>query len=148
MDQISVEPSRDRVRAHTAPPVNERIDRETRARLEELSQGGQVEIGRRLAELDREWSVDRALMANFSAVGGLTFALGLRAITARKKVNGWLYLFGAQMGFLMLHAVAGWCPPVVVMRRLGFRTDKEIAAERHAVLGLLSSHQADFGPRS
>ncbi len=30
-------------------------------------------------------------------------------------------------------AVRGWCPPVSVLRRLGFRSDKEIAAERVAL---------------
>jgi hypothetical protein len=72
-------------------------------------------------------------MANFAVLGGLTFALGLRSIRARRKANGWLVLFGTQLGFLLFHSVYGWCPPVPVLRRLGFRTAREIEAERHAI---------------
>ena len=36
-------------------------------------------------------------------------------------------------GFLLQHAVQGWCPPVPVFRRLGFRTANEIDAERYAL---------------
>ncbi|MBI5545437.1 MAG: hypothetical protein HY901_16245 [Deltaproteobacteria bacterium] len=124
----------DRVRAHTPNPINEQIDSQTRARLAEVQELGPVQVGRRLADLDREWDVDRTLMAMFPILGGTTFALGLRAITARKKGNGWLYLFGTQMAFMMLHAVAGWCPPVSVLRRLGIRTQREITLERQSLL--------------
>ena len=42
----------------------------------------------------------------------------------------------AVAGFLLQHAVQGWCPPVPVMRRLGFRTEREIDAERTALKAL------------
>jgi hypothetical protein len=39
--------------------------------------------------------------------------------------------------------VAGWCPPVLVYRRLGFRTQKEIAAERRELeMALLDRPEA------
>lgn len=123
----------DRIRDHTPGPVNERIDSQTRARLAEVDQMGPVQVGRRLAELDYEWDVDRTLMALFPLLGGASFSLGLRAVSGRKKGNGWLYLFGTQLAFMMLHAVAGWCPPVSVLRRLGFRTQREIALERQGL---------------
>jgi hypothetical protein len=31
------------------------------------------------------------------------------------------------------HALRGWCPPVSALRRLGFRTAKEIDEERYAL---------------
>jgi hypothetical protein len=38
----------------------------------------------------------------------------------------------------MNHAVRGWCPPVTVLRALGFRTAKEIDAERQALEAVLA----------
>jgi hypothetical protein len=36
-------------------------------------------------------------------------------------------------GFLLQHAVQGWCPPVPVFRRLGIRTAREIDLERYGL---------------
>lgn len=122
----------DRVREHTAPIVNERIDRETEGRLAYLARQDDATLHRRLAELDHEWDIDRVLMANFAVAGGLSLAAGI----GRRR--GWLYLFGAQMAFLLLHALNGWCPPASLFRRLGVRTHGEIEAERHALRELLA----------
>jgi hypothetical protein len=124
----------DRVRRHTAPYVNEQIDRLTRASIAEHSAAGPRVVQRRLAALDQEWDVDRALMVNFAIAGGASFALGLaryarpRLLGPRRK--GFLYFFGVQLTFLLVHGVAGWCPPATVFRRLGFRTQREIEVER------------------
>ncbi len=42
----------------------------------------------------------------------------------------------AVAGFLFQHAVQGWCPPVPLFRRLGFRTAREIDHERYALKAL------------
>jgi hypothetical protein len=34
------------------------------------------------------------------------------------------------------HAVQGWCPPIPVLRRFGFRTADEINRERYALKAL------------
>lgn len=39
-------------------------------------------------------------------------------------------------GFLLRHAVQGWCPPLPVFRRLGARTQSEIDHERYALKAL------------
>jgi hypothetical protein len=39
-------------------------------------------------------------------------------------------------GFLFQHAIQGWCPPVPVLRKLGFRTSYEIEQERRALMAL------------
>jgi hypothetical protein len=39
-------------------------------------------------------------------------------------------------GFLLQHAVQGWCPPVKYFRRRGVRTAEEIAEERFALKAL------------
>jgi hypothetical protein len=44
--------------------------------------------------------------------------------------------------FLFQHAVQGWCPPVPILRRLGYRTAREIDDERAALKAL----RGDFGP--
>ncbi len=36
-------------------------------------------------------------------------------------------------GFLLQHAVQGWCPPIPIFRRLGIRTASEIDSERYAL---------------
>lgn len=133
MDQQLSPLSNDRVRRHTPSWVNDRIDRQTRALVEDTVRSGRDTIVARLQELDREWDVDRALMANFAIVGALSSELG------RRVHRGWTYFFRAQLGFLLMHAALGWCPPLPVFRRLGFRTAKEIAEERRTLLERLKA---------
>jgi hypothetical protein len=45
----------------------------------------------------------------------------------------WLALPVLVAGFLLQHAVQGWCPPLEVMRRMGIRTAREIEWERTAL---------------
>jgi hypothetical protein len=47
-----------------------------------------------------------------------------------------LVLPALVMAFLFQHAVQGWCPPVPVLRRLGFRTVYEIEDETQALKAL------------
>lgn len=51
-------------------------------------------------------------------------------VTVNRK---WLLLPGTVLPFLFQHAVQGWCPPVVLFRRLGVRTHKEIQLEKSAL---------------
>lgn len=128
----------DRTRSHTSAVVNHRIDRRTRAAVEACVREGKSAIEKRMGELDREWDVDRAVMLNFSVVGGLLLATGIRRFAKvppfQPRPKGLLYLFGAQIGFLALHSVVGWCPPVPLLRRLGIRTKQEIETERQLLL--------------
>jgi hypothetical protein len=142
MDIESRDQSFDRVREHTSAVVNAKIDRETATRISEYRRLGPVERGRRLGELDREWDIDRGLMLLFSALGGLTFTLGMTRMRPLKRWNGWLSVFSTQVGFMGFHAVMGWCPPVVLLRRLGVRTKKEIEGERRALEALDGSQAA------
>jgi hypothetical protein len=45
-------------------------------------------------------------------------------------------------GFLLQHALQGWCPPVPLLRKTGVRTMREIDIERYALKAL----RGDFGP--
>jgi len=136
----------DRVRDHTAPAVTERIDRMTEAELDAAVAAGPAAIQRRMIKLESEWDVDRALIVNFAIAGAVSLATGLvryqRTPAFSRRRKGFLYLFGAQLGFLLLHGTVGWCPPASLFRRLGFRTQREIEAERAQLRDALALIQA------
>lgn len=114
----------ERVPAHTSPSINQRLNEEARHRIEQFHKATPDDIDKRLLELENEWDIERTLETNaalFSLVG-LTLA-----VTVDKR---WLALPAAVAAFLLQHAVQGWCPPLPVFRRLGFRTPNEIDDER------------------
>ena len=119
--------SSERVAMHTSEAVNAEIRRKTEENISMYGSAGKHAIGRRLEELDREWDVERALEVNAASVGLVGLALGA---TVNRK---WYILPAVVSAFLLQHALQGWCPPVVLFRRLGFRTRKEIDHERHAL---------------
>jgi hypothetical protein len=125
-------PAADRIRAHSSPAVNKRIDRETRGAIEEAVRSP-FATRARLDELDREWNIDRAVMLNFGIAGAFTALQTMRNLHRTGHVGGWGLLFATQIGFLINHAVRGWCPPMPILRRLGFRSAQEICAERCAL---------------
>ena len=116
-----------RVPQSTSHEVNHRIRQETQARIARFRNASPAEIDRRLEELDQEWDTERTLEANASS---LAFAGCVLAATGNRK---WVLLPMAVTAFLFQHAVQGWCPPLPVIRRLGFRTQREIDEERFAL---------------
>lgn len=119
--------SADRVRANTSEEINRQLDRELETRVHEYAQRSPDEITRRIAELDREWDMERLLETNASAIAFTGLVLG---VTHSKK---WLVVPGIVLPFLFQHAVQGWCPPVPIFRRLGVRTREEIDREKYAL---------------
>ena len=118
-----------RVPQHTAEHINQRIREQTEANIARYAAAG-PEIDRRLKELDREWDVERTLEANASTLALIGVVLGATVS------SWWLLLPGVVAALLLQHAVQGWCPPVPVFRRLGFRTQTEIDYERYALKAL------------
>jgi hypothetical protein len=117
----------DRVPRHTAPEINQRIRRQTEQNLSRYRNASREEIERRLDELSREWDIERAIEANAASLALIGVLLG-------GFVNVRFLLLPAAVGaFLLQHALQGWCPPVPVLRRLGFRTSREIFEERLAL---------------
>lgn len=116
----------DRVQARTAAQVNRRIREDLIDCVHYYSRHPHL-IGERMRDLDREWDVERALEANAATFGLATVALGAVADPRFR----WITL--AVSGFLLQHALQGWCPPLPVLRRLGFRTTREIEMERLAL---------------
>ena len=131
----------DRVRAHTSQAVNARIDRSTDGSLAQASDDSEYAL-RRLGELEREWEIDRAILLGFAAMGSVALTLGLR------KDWRWRFPLAGQIAFLLLHATIGWCPPAMVLRRLGVRTRQEIEAERHQLLSVQHAAAATVGRAS
>jgi len=119
----------ERVPLHTPERYNEAIRRQTEDNVARYAAGAN-DITRRLVELDREWDMERTLEANASALALTGVALG--ALVDRRC----LVLPALMCGFLFQHALQGWCPPVPLFRRLGFRTASEIAHERYALKAL------------
>lgn len=121
--------ARQRVPRHTDEAINRRIRREIAFSVEYYGEH-RDEIDDRLDELDAEWDIERAIAANAAALAFVGTALG---ITRGRK---WLALPLLVSGFLFQHAIEGWCPPVPILRRLGFRTACEIDEERQALKAL------------
>ena len=118
--------TRNRVPRHTAEDINSRIQRDIAFSVQYYADH-KDEIAKRLRELDAEWDIERAIEANAAALGFIGTALGL--MRGRK----WLVL---------QHAIEGWCPPVPLLRRLGFRTSFEIEEERQALKALRGDFDA------
>lgn len=118
-----------RVPVHTTAADNRAIQNDTEKRLEYCAQYPS-KIEARLRDLDKEWDIERAIEMNAAALAFAGIALG----AAHDK--RWLVLPAAVTAFLFQHAVQGWCPPVPVLRKLGFRTVYEIDEERNALKAL------------
>jgi len=116
----------DRVRAHTNPDVLQTIDARIEERIRFYATQPKEAITQRIEELDQEWDIERCLQTNAAALAltGLLFGL------LRRK---WLLLTGGVLGFLMQHAIQGWCPPIPLLRRMGVRTRGEIDREKYAL---------------
>lgn len=83
-----------------------------------------------MAELDREWDIERTLEANAATLA--TLGAGLSLLIDRKFALVPLVVGG----FLLQHAIRGWCPPLPLLRRMGVRTQSEISHERYALKAL------------
>jgi len=88
------------------------------------------DIELRLVELDNEWDTERVLALSASSIS-LT---GL--LLSATHIKKWLYLPVVFSGFLMSHAIAGWCPPLPILKAVGFRNRAEIDKEKFALKAL------------
>jgi hypothetical protein len=118
-----------RVPLHSSSAANRAIADETAASVARYA--SELDgIAGRLEELEHEWDVERTLEMNASSLAFIGVVLG------------WLFspyfliVPAVVTAFLFQHAVQGWCPPLPVLRRLGFRTMREIDTERFALKAL------------
>lgn len=128
--------NKDNSRNATSDKINERIDKRTKENISQLSHNLESnEVGRRIGELEKEWDIDRTLMANAST-------LSLAGVVLGSTVNrNWFVLPGVVVSFLLWHAIQGWCPPLPIFRKLGYRSRKEIDIEKFALKALRGDFQ-------
>jgi hypothetical protein len=138
---MSMPATTDRVAAHTSEQVNERIRQETDHRVQHYAAHPDL-IDGRLRELDEEWNIERMLEANAAT---LAFSGALLAAVHDRR---WIALPAVVTAFLLQHAVQGWCPPVPILRRLGFRTPREIEIERNALKAMRGDYAMDASKQS
>ena len=119
-----------RVPLHTNHAVNDRIRSQTKSNIARFRTAKPDAIDRRLRELDAEWDVERTLEANAATASLIGLTLG--ATVDRR----WFFFPAVIAGFLLQHALQGWCPPLPVFRRLGIRTSYEIDEERYALMAI------------
>lgn len=118
-----------RVERASPEAANRRISEQTERNIVWYIQHPE-QIGARLDELDREWDTERVLETN---AGGLALLGTVLAILEDRR---FLVVPLVVSGFLLQHALQGWCPPLPLIRRLGVRSPREIERERIALKAL------------
>ncbi len=121
----------DRVRRNTDNQTLSRIDQQIEDRIKYYQNQPPEVIERRISELDMEWDTERVLETNASSLALAGLVLG--TVGSRR----WFWLTGGVLGFLLQHAIQGWCPPLPMIRLLGVRTRSEIDREKFALMRLL-----------
>jgi hypothetical protein len=122
LDEITVA---DRIRQATDLHVQERIDAAMIERIGHYAEASRDALSGQLARLEQEWSIERVLALQSSTTAITAILLG------SLRHRAWLVLGLVTSGFLLQHSVQGWCPPLELHRRLGFRTQREIELEIH-----------------
>ena len=115
----------DRAQANTSCEINREFRERADANVKRFA--SPAEIDQRLRQLDEEWDVERTIECNASCLS--LIGLGLGTFVHRK----YYLLPAAVAGFLLQHSIQGWCPPIPILRRMGFRTQTEIDEERYAL---------------
>ena len=128
--QFMQEDEKGRIRQVTTGSDNRKIDLETKENLKKFSDADYEAIDYRIAELDKEWDIERTLQLNAASLAITGTVLG---ILVDKR---WLALPVIVGSFLIQHAIQGWCPPLPILRKFGFRTRPEIDKEKFALKAL------------
>lgn len=131
-----MKPTYDRIRDNTPDSINQKIDQKSQQNIQYYNKQNEMVIKSRIKELDHEWDIERVLALNASLFALTGTILG---ITVNKK---WLILPVVVTSFLAQHAVQGWCPPLPLFRKSGFRSRKEIDLERYSLVETLDDRKA------
>ena len=119
----------ERVALNTSEKVNHDIQMYTQNSIYFYRRNPQL-IEQRLDELDKEWDIERILETNAASLIVASSTLGF---LVNKKFFAIPFVVGT---FLLQHALQGWCPPLPILRRLGYRTTAEIQEEREALINI------------
>lgn len=113
---------------HSPEGADAAIDHEIEQRVRTYANASEAMLDQRIRRLEREWDAGQGLELSLAGASLLGIALGVA--TDRR----WLAAVpGVALAFLAQHAVQGWSPPVPLLRRMGFRTRREIEQERYAL---------------
>ena len=102
---------------------------------------GREVVDLRLAQLDREWPLEKVLTAK---LGGLAALGGVLGLTGSRK---WFLLSTLAGTGLVQHALGGRGATFSALRRLGFRTQAEIDTERRGLLAARDGALPSSSPR-
>ncbi len=116
-----------KVEQHTARRINLQIREKMIADAFDYARKSDAEISVRIKQLDREWDTERLLEAASGMLVLLSIGVGF-ILDSR-----WFILAGVVGLFLLQHALQGWCPPLPIIRKLGYRTANEINEEKTAL---------------
>lgn len=141
MAAITLPKTTSRVTQNTSRRLNQRITAQTQRNVERFCGTDKETLAFRLDELDREWDFERAIQTG--AASQILLGLALGTLVDRR----WYAWSGVVAGFLLLHALQGWAPPLPILRRLGFRTQAEIEEERDALRLLRGDFKPTDDPR-
>src|ERR1051325_9535524 len=98
LDRPAAEPRmRDNVRRHTPSRFNQKIDQAMMKRIWEYARKPPEEISARIAELDREWDIERVMETGAGAVA--LIGVLMSGLKSRK----WLMLSAGALGVLLQH---------------------------------------------
>ena len=128
-----IAPTHTRVPQNTESALNESINRDTQRRVSSLA-SQPVAREARLRELQGEWDIERTIEVEAPSMSLAGLVLG--ATVSRK----WLVLPVIAQSMMLLHSLQGFYPLLPLFRRLGLRTEGEIAKERYA----LAAMRGDF----
>ncbi|HAQ06088.1 MAG TPA: DUF2892 domain-containing protein [Bacillus bacterium] len=126
-----INPTTTKAKMNTNPEVNAFIKRRTESNIKHYMGSSKEDIEARIKDLDYEWDTERILELNFAVIILLTVFSGL----FKSKI--WLVISFFASVFMVQHSLQGWCPPLPVIRKLGFRTAAEIFEEKEAMQEML-----------
>jgi hypothetical protein len=81
----------------------------------------------RLRQLEREWDQEQTLQFGAAAVGFIGAVLSLTVS------SGFILLPALAFATLAQFLIQGWCPPMIMLARIGLRSSSEIDRERYAL---------------
>jgi hypothetical protein len=119
-------PETDKIRSVFSYEVNRKIDREIEENIRKYTYQGSYEINQRIKELEEEWDIERILHLNLAGLALLGIGLSF-------KNKNWLFFSGTMISFVAFNVIKGWAPPLILLRKLGYRTRKEIDCELYAM---------------
>lgn len=131
-------PTAQRVFLRTDPKINAEIKNQTIRNLNIFKKGNVEEITERIQKLNVEWDTERVLEVNASLLVLLSSYLGV------KTGRIWFLLTGFAGGFMLQHALQGWCPPLPLIRKWGVRTSDEISAEKITLKVMRGDFKKEF----